>query len=537
VVLVVLALAGTLRVRGRWRFVMGLVTILGFVALVRPDPSVVRAATMGVIALMPMLFGGRVRATASLCAAVLVLVLLDPWLATSYGFGLSVLATAGLIAGAVRLAARLRAGLPPGLPSWLIEAVAVTTCAQIAVAPLLAAMGGSLGPAALPANVLASFAVAPATALGVASALLGSVSPPGAHGIAWLAAAPTQWIAWTAHLCAGLPSGTWAAPAGLTGAGVVIGSFAVAWGTWRIRHRLRRRVRGVGQVLGARPRTAVTAITLTTFLVYVGPAHRGVSSWPPEGWVFVACDVGQGDALVLRTADEEAVVVDAGPDPRAVDRCLSDLGVRVVSLLILTHFHADHVEGVPGVLRHRKVGAIEVSPLSEPADGVRRVADWARGSGVPTRVAVVDEVGRIGDLQWQVLWPRRLIRGQGSDPNNSSIVLLARTGGLRILLTGDIEPAAQAALRHDPRHAAELSHLDVVKVPHHGSRHQDPASAAAWRPALAVISVGEGNDYGHPAAPTIASYESVGATVVRTDQRSDIAVVPDAAGVRVVTRV
>ena len=536
IVLVVLALARTLRVRGRWQFLVGVLAILGFVALVRPDPSVVRAATMGVIALVPMLFGGRVNATASLCAAVFLLVLIDPWLAVSYGFGLSVLATAGLIVGSVRLTRMLRERLPPGLPSWFVEASAVTLCAQVAVAPLLAAMGGSLGPAAVPANVLASFAVAPATALGVLSALISAVSPGAAHVVAWVAAIPTEWIAQVARTCAGMPGGQWTVPSGTLGAVTVLVVIGAATTAWQLRSQVGQHSAKVYARLATRPRSAVTAALLTLVVVYVGPAHRGVSGWPATGWVMVACDVGQGDAIVLRVADAEAVVVDAGPDPRAVDRCLSDLGIRAVPLLVLTHFHADHVEGVPGVLHNREVGEIEVSPLSEPVDGVRRVLSWARDAGVPTRVATADETGAIGDLRWKVLWPKRLIRGQGSDPNNASIVMFVRSSGLRILLTGDVEPAAQLALRREFGAVVELSNLDVVKVPHHGSRHQDPVSASWWRPAVAIISVGAGNDYGHPAQETIQAYKSVGAVVVRTDRQADIAVVHDDQGSRIVTR-
>ena len=78
------------------------------------------------------------------------------------------------------------------------------------------------------------------------------------------------------------------------------------------------------------------------------------------------CDVGQGDALVLNVARGEAVVVDTGPDPTLVDRCLRRLGVTRVPLVLLTHFHADHVEGLPGVLRGRAVGVVVTSPLDDP---------------------------------------------------------------------------------------------------------------------------------------------------------------------------
>ena len=127
--------------------------------------------------------------------------------------------------------------------------------------------------------------------------------------------------------------------------------------------------------------------------------------WPPRGWVLVACDVGQGDGLVLDAGDGAAVVVDAGPDPALVDGCLHRLGVRRVPLVVLTHFHADHVAGLAGVLRGRRVGAIEVTGLAQPSGGATEVRRLAARAGVPVRVASAGERARVGPLRWQVVAP------------------------------------------------------------------------------------------------------------------------------------
>ena len=100
-----------------------------------------------------------------------------------------------------------------------------------------------------------------------------------------------------------------------------------------------------------------------------------------------ACDVGQGDALALAVGPRSAIVVDAGPDPQAVDRCLDRLGVEQVPLLVLTHFHADHVDGIDGVLDGRSVGAIETTELADPPGGVELVRRAAAAAGVPVTVA------------------------------------------------------------------------------------------------------------------------------------------------------
>ena len=145
---------------------------------------------------------------------------------------------------------------------------------------------------------------------------------------------------------------------------------------------------------------AACVLLLVLAVVRPVPLVRPFTGWPPPGWRLVACDVGQGDALALATGrDHTAVVVDAGPDPSAVDRCLRTLGVSSVPLLVLTHFHADHVAGLPGVLKGRSVGAIQTTTLEEPqgqAEFVRRTARQAgsarhrrRRGGAPKRGGAV----------------------------------------------------------------------------------------------------------------------------------------------------
>jgi competence protein ComEC len=247
------------------------------------------------------------------------------------------------------------------------------------------------------------------------------------------------------------------------------------------------------------------------------------ASWPPSGWHVVMCDVGQGDATVLESAPGEAVVIDAGPDPALVDGCLRRLGITRVALLVLSHFHADHVEGVPGILRGRVVSAVVVSPLGEPPTEDRRVLGWLDDAHVPWRVAAPGDRWTVGDARLRVLWPTRILRGEGSDPNNASVAMVADVGGVSVLLGGDLETAAQEQVLA----SGAVPGVDVVKVPHHGSAKQAPGWVLAARPRIALIGVGVGNDYGHPNAGTVNAYRALGAVVGRTDLDGDLAVVLD----------
>ena len=297
-----------------------------------------------------------------------------------------------------------------------------------------------------------------------------------------------------------------------------------------------------------RPRlTVVVAGSLALLLVAgpwvvlkpVGRLAAITGGWPPSDWRVAACDVGQGDGLVLRAAAGSAVVVDTGPDPLPIRRCLDLLGIRQIPLLVLTHFHADHIGGVTGALAGRVVGHAMVTRLSALDAGARRALAALAAAGVPVRVAVVGEQLQAGDVRWLTLWAagERVVEehssGDGSVENDMSIVGLATVADVRVLATGDVEPAVQSRLEHAVGPGLAV---DVLKVPHHGSGYQDPEFLRLARARVALVSVGAGNDYGHPAARTVDLLTAAGTGVVRTDLGGTVLVAGDRQHLRVISR-
>ncbi len=522
---VVLGVVTSVRVGIGGRVLVGLAALAFFVVLVGPQPSVLRAGAMGVIAVVGLLSGGRRAGPSVLGAGVLVLLVIAPWLATSWAFALSAVATAGLILLAPHLLERLgRWPATRRLPVGIREALAMTAAAQLATLPVLVAMGGAAGWVALPANVLVMPVVAPITILGLAAAAVAPVAPAAATILATVAAWPAGWIAAVAHAAATAPLAGLPWPTGIVGVVLLGLTGALVLAAVRARRRF-----GRGPVSTPVRLAVGLGILLCCGAVVLRPPAR--HGWPPPGWFAVMCDVGQGDALVLRAGEGSAVVVDAGPDPDAVDRCLSDLGVTEVPAVVLTHFHSDHVDGLTGVLRHRAVGQVLVNPIRDPPDEAAAVDATLAAAGLQGEAVSAGDSREAGDVSWLTLWPRRRIAA-GSVPNNASIVLVARVADHDVLLTGDIEPEAQQAI------AADLASwsFDVVKVPHHGSRYE-AAGLTTWaRAPIALISVGAGNDYGHPAPETIAAWTAAGAIVARTDVAGDVAVVSDGGRLGVVGR-
>lgn len=506
-------------VRGHWLRLLALLGVAAFVALCRTEPSVLRAAAMGLVGLAALGSGARRAGLRNLAVAMLALLLLDPFLSRSVGFTLSVLASGAIIWWARNWALVIGRWLP----RVLAESITVPLAAHLATLSVVAALSGQVSVSGLVANALAGAFVGPATVLGLTAAGLSLVSPAVAAacglGAAWCA----QVIIWVAHYGSMLPGSSWPVPTtpvmlAWLSAAALAGGFAMA-------------------AVLARPWLALLLAAAMVVGLLGPPASPG---WPPRDWLLVACDVGQGDGLVVRTAPGAAVVVDTGPDPVPMRRCLDQLGVNVVPVLVLSHFHADHVDGIDGVLAGRSVGQIWVRGLASALPEARQIREVAERRGIPVTAPAVGVRVRVSEVTLEVLGPVAApgpVVEESSVENDASLVVMVTTPGpivhagaerppafaassVRILLTGDVEPAGQAALLAQ---GADLR-ADVLKIPHHGSARQDPAFFAATGAQLAIASAGRDNDYGHPAARTVTLARSYGMTVLRTDEQGSAAV-------------
>lgn len=475
--------------------------VAGFVLLCLGEPSVLRAAAMGLVGLAALGRGGaKGSGMRALAVAVLAVVLVEPAMSRSVGFALSVVATAGLLCWARPFAA----ALGRWLPRWLAEAFAVPLAAQLATEPIVVALAGQVSLVAVLANLLAGPLVGPATVLGLVATLVAPVWLAAARLPAWLAGWCAEGIAWIARLGDGLPGAAVPWRADWVGQGIVaVACLLLAAALPRM---LARPV--ICLVVGA----GVLAALLRA------PPSPG---WPAPDWRVASCDVGQGDATVIRAGPGSGIVVDTGPDARLLRRCLDQLGVRRVPLLVLTHLHADHAGGLTA-LEGRGVTMVVTSRVRTPAPADRAVDAAFRG--VPRVFAGGGEAWRVGDVALSVVAAPearpQLVQadGESSAENDASLLLRAEVGGLTLVLAGDAEDGAQGA------HArlGPVVDADVLLVPHHGSGRHAAAFFEAVSPAVALVSVGAKNDYGHPAARTVRDVEATGARVFRTDQHGSI---------------
>lgn len=481
---------------------LGVAGVVGFVLLCLGEPSVLRSAAMGLVGLAALGRGGaRGAGLRALALAVLVVVLLEPPMARSIGFALSVTATAGLLLWGKRFAE----ALARWMPRWLAEAIAVPMAAQLATEPIVVALSGQLSVVAVMANLLAGPLVGPATVVGLGVTLVAPVWLGAAQVLVWPAGVCAAGIAWIARIGASVPGAAIPWPADVRGQLLVgIGCLLV--------------VPVLPHVL-ARRSLCLLLLGGMVVLLWRTPPSPG---WPDPAWAFASCDVGQGDASVIRAGPDAGIVVDTGPDPHRLQRCLDLLGVQKVPLLVLTHLHADHAGGVQA-LANRRVAMVVTSSVRTPAMADREVQTSL--PGVARVFAAGGEQWQIGEVGLTVVSAPALgtpLTGEGesSGENNASLLLRVQMSGFSAVLAGDAEDAAQSGHARLGRQVQ----ADVLLVPHHGSGRHAASFFSAVGPAIALVSVGAKNDYGHPAARTMADVTATGARVFRTDQHGGITV-------------
>jgi competence protein ComEC len=576
--LIARALDGVRRRRGgRWLVPAFTATaVVGYVLLVGASPSVVRAALMAGALLVGRLAGSRGHAASALMLAALVMLLAAPAVLWDVGFQLSLLATAGLIVFSGPLERAIDRFVR--LPGWIREPVALTLAAQLTTLPVIVSSFERVSLVAPLANVLVvplvplvMLACAVAAPVG---ALDGAVHLPVLGDLATWFTGGSAWLGLRVMVVTG------SAAASLPGASVpaaVPGWLAFAWYPalagitgWRsrrvagpasavrpLRERSGDRAAGpsgagdprterpgdAGRSRGPRPGRISRCLKVAGSLARrpVG-ALAGVTlvlavltlCTLPDGRLHVdVLDIGQGDAVLVTAPDGATLLVDGGPDPDLTLRRLGEVRPwwrRDITAVLLTHPHEDHVGGLPDVLRRHRVSLVFDAGRAYPNASYARFLDLAAvepgATLVGARAGMRLTLGRGAFVE--LLYPSEQdVRGPlpAGDINNASVVAVVRLGGFAALLTGDAEAPVEALLSARDL----LQALDVLKVAHHGSNSgTTDAFLDRVAPALALISVGAGNDYGHPSQATLARLASrPGLLVGRTDRDGTLRVESD----------
>jgi competence protein ComEC len=524
---------------------LALAAIVAYTVLAGPSPSLLRAAIMGALYIVATLLGRPSSGIVSLLVAAAVMTGLDPPVIQDVSFQLSFAAAAGLVLLVPLLRERAAQAFSPlradprslrqGLLGMLFETAIVTTAAVVSTLPLIALYFQRLSLVALPANLLVvpAFPFIMITSMLVAvgglvsggfAALLGSV--------AWLGLA---YMTETVRLLADVPFASLELRGFNMGHAVALYAL-IAVLVWAMSRRRPGQATAT-QLLRPLARTAALAnrplrviptvwmaggLAIIAALVWIA-----VLSAPGDRLEVKVLDVGEGDAIFIRTPAGHKLLVDGGPSGRLVSEALGEelpFWDRKLDMVILTHPDDDHLAGLVTVLERYDVKEVVAGPQSAKTV---TFAAWQReidDKGIPCHIAKSGEwidLGRGATLQF--LWPPDdASPAAGDDENDDSVVIKLAWGRASFLLTGDLEATGENALLQsgvDPQ-------ATVLKVAHHGSAYSTSESLLrAVRPLVAVISVGEDNRFGHPSSATLERLDDT--ILYRTDQQGEVSLSTD----------
>jgi competence protein ComEC len=542
-VVVAAVLAVLLGTMGRRHYLyvwLGLAALWAYALFTGMKPPVVRAAIMASTFLVAELAGRQKHAPTALALAAAIMVGIEPQLLWRTSFQLSVLAMGGLVLlfppfrsllgrGAAFSETRLGLHLPG--TGAAMDIVAATLAASVAVLPVCAMIFEQFSVVGVPVSLL----TLPVLPLALGSASLAAVVALSSTTLA----APFAWVAWlflsfiirTVEVFSALP---WAAlDVSARGGWLLAGYYAILCAVpilWLKVHRLED-----GQRLAPKPATgddkpgwlryALPPLVLAATLTWAAVLSA------PDGRLHVLfLDVGQGDCVLVQSPTGRTVLIDGGPDGQTTCTLIDShrpFWDRSIDVVVTTHPHVDHLGGLLSVVERYDTGV-----LLEPAiSGDSLMSEeWRRRLGTHDCSSLCVSAGYevlLGDgTRLEVLNPGNELQLRTSDDLDNNGVLIRLTyGAVSFLLTADIRAEGERQLVHL---LGPQLHSQVLKVPHHGSGTSSTEQfVAAVGPQVAVISVGEGNAYGHPHEDVLSRLRTLGVHVLTTQDCGTVEFITD----------
>lgn len=496
------------RTRVAW---LTIVLITLYLAVIGAPPSAMRSGIMLALALLSVVLQRPSATLPIVAAAALAILAVEPMAVLDIGFQLSF---AGVL-GIILLRGAMMRRVPPALlrnPAmrWLTESLVVSVAAFVTTAPIVAHHFGQVAPVSIIANLPAI----PLTSLALigigAAAATEPLFPPLAHLLADGAGLALDLLNAVVDVAIRVPGGhaAVARPQWWAWAAAALVFLLALDAAGRMRDRVRWAV------------ATMSAAAAFLLLPMAGAAAGG-------GLEIDFIDVGQGDAIALRTPAGRWVLIDAGErddgwdaGERRVLPFLRARGAKRIEALVLTHPHADHIGGAAAVMRALPVGRVidPGMPMGTPV--YLQTLRVAEERGIGWNAARQDRTLQIDGVELLFLWPTVDALDAPDDPNDISAVVQVRYGAFSALLTGDASSIVEDRLI--ARYGDSLR-ADVLKAGHHGSR---TASSGPFLdtvdPQIVVVSAGARNDYGHPHAEVIARLEARGIDVARTDREGTV---------------
>lgn len=523
----------------RWASLISFPVMLVYVFATGMEASVMRAAIMAGIMLLGMIIWRQTDVFCSIAASAIIILLSNTFMLFDTGFILSYGATLSLVMFYRPIFDRL----PARIPRTVRDTLAGTLAAQLGVIPVIAGTFNSFSAV----SVIANLAVVPVTgmltSLAALLSLLWFVFRPACHLLGWLVSFLTGIVLDITQLISSIP---WAeisvaTPGFAVTTGYYIMLLAFRYGLPWLKKRERGKQEDGTVKTGAAGDDASKgsggkrAKALAACMLAVYGAMILLDMLPSGKLEIYFADVGQGDCTIIRTPAGRSIIIDGGGSihddessytgEMIVVPLLYDLKITHVDVMIATHGHADHVNGLKTVMDRMQVKRLVVADADDRE--MSGLIEHARSRGITVEVADQDDIIYAEDgLVLKALYPledkSRMPSGSTANANELSLVTRLEYAGFSALFTGDIGFSTENLLL-----GREDLDCDLIKVPHHGSKYSSGIEFIRQvSPAVAVISVGK-NRYGHPSAEAKKRYTSAGTRIYETIRHGGIMVKVD----------
>jgi competence protein ComEC len=527
-----------------------LIMFAGFYTLVSGmQPSLTRAFLMSVIGLTAWMTGRDKNGLASISAAALILLIINPFTLFDIGFQLSFLATGSLL-----IFVPMMDRMMSNLPKWIRAGLSVTIAAQIGVIPILVYYFGQVSMVSALANLIIVPLAEPALVVGIALLPFQALVPIFAKPFFWFLSVEMSTVIYLNELAASLPGAALAiGEPSITSVGVMyiaIGMLGVVLYKVSINYRLQ-----FGHI-----------IVFLTILMCLSVSVTAYRSLAPSQLIVTFFDVGQGDSALVQSPDGVKVLIDTGPDFKILKRKLDLRGVKYLDVVIISHTHADHASGIANVFQNYAVGSFYYPRSAEGETSMQAMLIKAKKANI--RCVPIDNLERTrfgNSLEMVAICKdedsvevdgKNINSGELSEieyrkgsssggENDKCIICVMKYGEFEIMFTGDADEELEEDIcdrknnsvrSHDLNEASTANewakgfsdNIDVLKVGHHGSSTSSTRTFLNMiDPKVSVISVGEHNRYGHPAKSAIERIRATGAKIYRTDRNGDITIISD----------
>lgn len=486
------------------RSVSNILTILFivlFVLISGGSASVVRAAMMAIIAIVSELVSRKSNTLASIATSALVILIYNPFVIYDIGFVLSFCGTIGIVLLNSKISSYLNSKIKSKILKMFIDTFSVTMSAQIILLPIMWRAFNTISIISLLSNLIVVPLTGVITILGIAIYFVGLIYMPVARILSYSIYVLIEFVINVASFCAKisfsqiiLPTPSWL---------FIIIYYMVIY-----------------KIFVDSERNKSACIMISMLIV----AQIIIGILPNLCTHINMIDVGQGDCIYMETINKKRILIDGGGSENSdydvgenvLVPYVLDKGTKTIDCIILTHAHEDHIEGLISVVEKLKVNQIIVGPQPTNEFLYEKLLIVAAENNVPIKTASKGDKFYIDNVEFEVMHPENNIKFK-DDLNNNSLVIKIKVDEITLLITGDIEKQAEMLIINENISA------NILKVAHHGSNTSTSEEFInKVSPQVALIGVGENNNFGHPAENVIERLNKIACNIFRTDNHGEV---------------